>query len=53
MIRKNTEIVVDNDVSENGNVISNEATKSNLIQLDFAKSALTINPCMVNIMFSL
>ncbi|CAG9764875.1 unnamed protein product [Ceutorhynchus assimilis] len=47
MIRKIIETAtvpkLDNDNSENGNFLANE---SNLIQLDFVKSALTINPCM-------
>lgn len=52
MIRENTcvkqsEKLMDNDVCENGNVPLTHIT-SNLIQLDFVKSAMTINPCMVS-----
>jgi len=49
MIRENTcvnqsEQMMDNNVCENGNV----NLTSDLIQLDFVKSAMTINPCMVS-----
>lgn len=39
-----SEQLMDNDVCENGNV----NLTSDLIQLDFVKSAMTINPCMVS-----
>lgn len=52
MIRENTcvnqsEKLMDNDVCENGNVNLTHIS-SDLIQLDFVKSAMTINPCMVS-----
>lgn len=48
MIRENTCVKqLDNDVCENGNVPLTHIT-SNLLQLDFVKSAMTINPCMVS-----
>ncbi|XP_066249588.1 guanine nucleotide exchange factor subunit Rich isoform X2 [Euwallacea similis] len=37
---------LDNDVCENGNVALHSLGGTNLIQLDFVKSALTINPSM-------
>ncbi|XP_076267797.1 guanine nucleotide exchange factor subunit Rich isoform X2 [Rhynchophorus ferrugineus] len=50
MIRKSNDTLpvdnLDNHTSENGNGPLQEDNKSNLIMLDFAKSALTINPCM-------
>lgn len=53
MIRKCTEEVIYQDSVKsgaNGNVDTNEQKcMSSLIQLDFVKSALTINPCMVSI----
>lgn len=39
-----SEQLMDNNVCENGNV----NLTSDLIQLDFVKSAMTINPCMVS-----
>ncbi|KAJ8983589.1 hypothetical protein NQ317_019442 [Molorchus minor] len=51
MVRKHFNEESNRDVKENdqnGNSISNDATfRTSLIQLDFVKSALTINPCMV------
>lgn len=52
MVRKHVEEVICQDNVKgdtNGNLDSNEQKcMTSLIQLDFVKSALTINPCMVS-----
>lgn len=51
MVRKENKSQNTNYEDSEGNLIQNNADgtcETSLIRLDFVKSALTINPCMVN-----